>query len=57
MFVPLHDSTPLKVIRFQSITVTIIALNVVMYLTTGAFNSEAVLDQIASGLEFGERAL
>lgn len=49
MFVPLHDSTPLKVIRFQSVTVTIIALNVVMYLTTGAFNSEAVLDTVAAG--------
>ena len=25
MFVPLHDSTPLKVIRFQAVTITIIA--------------------------------
>ena len=49
MFIPLHDSTPLKVIRFQAVTIIIIALNVVMYLTTGAFNSEAVLNQIASG--------
>ena len=49
MFVPLHDSTPLKVIRFQAVTILIIALNVVMYLSTGAFNSEALLDQIASG--------
>jgi membrane associated rhomboid family serine protease len=49
MFVPLHDSTPLKVIRFQTVTITIIAMNVVMYLATGAFNSEAVLDTIASG--------
>eukprot|EP01034_Spumella_vulgaris_P014416 gene14416-18401_t len=49
MFVPLHDSTPLKVIRFQSVTVTIIAINVVMYLTTGAFAPERVLDVIAAG--------
>jgi len=49
MFVPLHDSTPLKVIRFQAVTITIIALNVVMYLSTGAFNSEAVLQTIATG--------
>ena len=49
MFVPLHDSTPLKVIRFQAVTITIIALNVVMYLATGAFNSEAVLQTIATG--------
>ncbi|WP_373505035.1 rhomboid family intramembrane serine protease [Aestuariivirga sp.] len=49
MFIPLHDSTPLKVIRFQLVTVTIIALNVVMYLTTGAFNTDAVLSVIAVG--------
>ena len=49
MFVPLHDSTPLKVIRFQLVTVTIIALNVAMYLTTGAFSPEQVLGTIASG--------
>jgi len=49
MFVPLHDSTPLKVIRFQAVTITIIALNVVAYLATGAFNSEAVLTTIAVG--------
>ena len=49
MFVPLHDSTPLKVIRFQLVTVTIIALNVAMYLTTGAFSPEQVLGSIASG--------
>ena len=49
MFVPLHDSTPLKVIRFQLVTLTIIALNVVMYLTTGAFNSDQTMAAIASG--------
>ncbi len=49
MFVPLHDSTPLRVIRFQLVTVTIIALNVAMYLTTGAFNPDQALAFIASG--------
>lgn len=49
MFVPLHDSTPLKVIRFQAVTLVIIALNVVLFLTTGAFTSEAVLTAIAAG--------
>ncbi len=49
MFIPLHDSTPLKVIRFQLVTVTIIALNVVMYMTTGAFNPDPVLMAIAGG--------
>ncbi len=48
MFIPLHDSTPLKVIRFQSVTLLIIALNVAMYLTTGAFTSEALLAAIAT---------
>ena len=50
MFVPLHDDTPLKVIRFQHVTIFIIALNVLVYLVTGAFNSETVLMAYASGL-------
>ena len=49
MFIPLHDSTPLKVIRFQLVTFTIIAANVVVYLTTGAFTSDQVMFAIASG--------
>ena len=49
MFVPLHDSTPLKVIRFQLVTVIIIALNFAMFLTTGAFRPDQVLAQIAFG--------
>lgn len=48
MFVPLHDSTPLKVIRFQAVTVTIIAIEVVVFLMTGAFNTEPVLAAIAA---------
>jgi membrane associated rhomboid family serine protease len=49
MFVPLHDSTPLKVIRFQAVTLVIIALNILAYLGTGAFTSEAVLTAFAMG--------
>ena len=49
MFIPLHDSTPLKVIRFQLVTVTIIALNVAMYVVTGAFTSEQALLGVAAG--------
>lgn len=49
MFIPLHDSTPLRVIRFQLVTVVIIALNVVMFLMTGAVDSEQVMLAIASG--------
>lgn len=48
MFIPLHDSTPLRVIRFQAVTLLIIALNVAMYLTTGAFTPEPVLAAVAS---------
>jgi membrane associated rhomboid family serine protease len=43
VFVPLHDDTPLKVIRFQFVTLTIIAGNVIIFLMTGAFQSDTVL--------------
>lgn len=49
MFIPLHDSTPLKVIRFQVVTILIIAINTVMYATTGAFTSDQVMYAVASG--------
>lgn len=49
MFIPLHDDTPLRVIRFQLVTVVIIAANVAMYLTTGAFTSDQVLMAVATG--------
>ena len=49
MFVPLHDDTPLRVIRFQWVTGAIIVINVIMFLTTGAFTDEAVLATIATG--------
>ncbi|MCA0432020.1 MAG: rhomboid family intramembrane serine protease [Proteobacteria bacterium] len=35
MFVPIKDDTPLRVIRFQTVTAAIIALNVVVFLVTG----------------------
>ena len=47
MFVPLHDDTPLKVIRFQFVTLTIIAGNVIIFLMTGAFQSDTVLAGVA----------
>ena len=49
MFVPLHDNTPLHVIRFQFVTIAIIIANFAMFLTTGAFSSDQVLAGIASG--------
>jgi membrane associated rhomboid family serine protease len=48
MFIPLHDSTPLKVIRFQAVTITIIAIEVAVYLLTGAFTTEASLATTAT---------
>jgi membrane associated rhomboid family serine protease len=49
MFVPLHDNTPLKVIRFQYVTGALIIINVVVFLFTGAFTSEEVLWAVATG--------
>jgi len=48
MFVPLHDDTPLKVIRFQFVTLAIIAGNVVIFLMTGAFQSDVNLANVAT---------
>jgi len=48
MFIPLHDSTPLKVIRFQAVTITIILIEVAVYLATGAFATEASLAATAT---------
>ena len=53
MFVPLHDDTPLKVIRFQHVTIFIIAINVLVYLMTGAFTSENALMAYRLGLRAG----
>lgn len=49
MFVPLHDNTPLQVIRFQYVTGALIIINVVVFLFTGAFDSEEVMWAIATG--------
>lgn len=49
MFVPLHDDTPLRVIRFQYMTAALIIANVVLFLTTDAFESEATFAMIAAG--------
>ena len=48
MFVPLHDETPLRVIRFQFVTLSIIAANVVIFLMTGAFVSVEALAPTAA---------
>ena len=43
MFLPLHDDTPLRVIRFQYVTLTIIILNVLIFLYTGPLGSNNML--------------
>jgi membrane associated rhomboid family serine protease len=48
MFIPLHDDTPLKVIRFQFVTLSIIVGNVIIFLVTGAFQSDANLANVAT---------
>jgi membrane associated rhomboid family serine protease len=49
MFVPLHDDTPLQVIRFQYVTGALILINAIVFLLTGAFTSEQHLAMLASG--------
>jgi membrane associated rhomboid family serine protease len=49
MFIPLHDDTPLRLIRFQFVTLIIIILNVAVFLWTGAFTSEAYLASVNAG--------
>jgi len=49
MFIPLHDDTPLSVIRFQWVTGAIILVNTALFLTTGAFTDDVVLATIATG--------
>jgi membrane associated rhomboid family serine protease len=48
VFVPLHDDTPLKVIRFQFVTLTIIVGNLIIFLMTGAFQSDQLLAGVAT---------
>jgi membrane associated rhomboid family serine protease len=48
MFVPLHDDAPLQVIRFQFVTLAIIAGNIIIYLFTGAFQGEELTMRVAA---------
>jgi membrane associated rhomboid family serine protease len=49
MFVPLHDDTPLKVIRFQFMTLSLAIANLVIFLMTVAFQPEQVVGAVAAG--------
>jgi membrane associated rhomboid family serine protease len=48
MFVPLHDDTPLRVIRFQYVTLTIIVANIAIFMMTGAFQSDVFTATMAT---------
>lgn len=43
MFLPLHDDTPLRVIRFQFVTMAIIIINILIFLYTGPLGSDYIL--------------
>jgi membrane associated rhomboid family serine protease len=49
MFIPLHDDTPLKVIRFQFVTLAIIILNIAIFLLTEAFATDVIQASIETG--------
>jgi membrane associated rhomboid family serine protease len=48
MFVPIHDNTPLQVIRVQYVTFGLIAVNVALFLLTGAVADEVTLASTAA---------
>ncbi len=49
MLIPIHDENPLRVIRFQTVTAIIIALNVIIYALTGAVGGEQSLAAVSVG--------
>jgi membrane associated rhomboid family serine protease len=50
MFVPLKDDNPLKLIRFQYVSLALIAVNVLVFLLTGSLRGEEALMATAAGL-------
>ncbi len=51
MFIPLHDAVELKYIRVQYVTISIIAINVLVWLFTN-FSSPEVAERASLGLGF-----
>ena len=49
MFIPLHDDTPLRVIRFQWVTLLLLVLNVGVFLVTGTFRGDIIQASLADG--------
>ena len=48
MFIPLYDDNSLRNVRFQYVTVTIIAINVAVWLITG---TPAIMDEVGRSEE------
>ncbi len=52
MFIPLHDANSLKYIKLQYVTVSLIALNVIVWLVTGVLSSDEAANAASFGLGF-----
>lgn len=52
MFIPLHDANSLKHIKVQYVTISLIAINTLVWLATGAFVSDETANRAAMGLGF-----
>lgn len=52
MFIPLHDANSLKHIKLQYVTLTLIGINVLVWLVAGAFSSEEQANAAILGLGF-----
>jgi membrane associated rhomboid family serine protease len=49
MLIPIKDDNPLHLIRFQYVTAALIAINIVVFASTGGFASEQTLAAVATG--------
>jgi membrane associated rhomboid family serine protease len=52
MFIPLHDSNSLKHIKTQYVTISLIVINTIVWLVTGALVSDETFGRAAMGLGF-----
>lgn len=52
MFIPLHDANSLKYIKVQYVTISLIAINVVVWLVTGLASTQAFSDAAVVGLGY-----
>lgn len=52
MFIPLHDANSLKYIKVQYVTISLIAINVMVWLVTGLASTQAFSDAAVVGLGY-----